>query len=470
VRRAVLFLVVSIALAVLLFSVVRCSEPVTTQASPREPNFVYIITDDMRYDDLAYMPKTRHLIGSQGLTFENAYVPLGVCCPSRASVLTGMYTHNHKVWSNKYGPEGGWEGFRTQGHEQDNMATRMHAAGYRTGLFGKYFNFYGGSAVPAGWDDWFATSAAYFYWSANDNGVQRYYGTAQRDYQTDVLTRETSQFIDQSIKTGKPFMAYVSPLAPHGPSTPAPRHADAFDGEKAPRPPSFNEADVSDKPSFAQRRSLSAAEIEAIDQTHQNRVQTLQSLDDLVQAVVNKLATKGLLSDTYVVFTSDNGWHLGEHRIPKEKGKAYEESIHVPLLIRGPGVTAGSTTEKVALNIDIFPTFADLGGLATPSYVDGRSLKPVLEGNASNWRTAFLLERRAPRDPAQSFFGIRTTEPARKYIEYEGGGRELYNLSADPYELENSYKATTPPLSLASRLEALKDCAGEACRKAEDGP
>jgi N-acetylglucosamine-6-sulfatase len=264
VKRTVLLLA-SVAFAVvLLFSAVPYSEPAAAQASPAKPNFVYILADDMRKDDLAYMPRTRNLLGSQGLTFKNAYVPLGRCCPSRASILTGMYTHNHKVWFNNNGPHGGWVGFRTQGHEQDNMATRMRAAGYRTGLFGKYFNGYDGSRVPGGWSDWFAKfKGRYFNWYANDNGVKRHYGTDNSDYATDVLSRETRQFIDRSVNRGKPFMAYITPTAPKGdPATPAPRHRDAFNGEKAPRLPSFNEEDVSDKPSFAQNPLLSAADIE----------------------------------------------------------------------------------------------------------------------------------------------------------------------------------------------------------------
>jgi N-acetylglucosamine-6-sulfatase len=270
----------------------------------------------------------------------------------------------------------------------------MHAAGYRTGLFGKYLNGYDGSRAPPGWSDWFGThKGRYFDWYANDNGENRHYGTARSDYETDVLNTQTLQFIRQSVNDGKPFMAYVSPPAPKGPFIPAPRHRDAFNGEKAPRLPSFNEADVSDKPPWIQALpSLSRDQIAAIDERHEGRVETLQALDDLVQAVVNELDAQGVLSNTYVIFTSDNGAHLGEHRIMASKGRPYEESIHMPLLIRGRGVTPGSTTDRVALNIDIFPTFADLGGAVTPSYVDGRSLRPVLEGTPTAWRTAILLE------------------------------------------------------------------------------
>jgi N-acetylglucosamine-6-sulfatase len=196
-------------------------------------------------------------------------------------------------------------------------------------------------------------------------------------------------------------------------------------------------------------------------------VESLQAVDELVRAVVHELDAKRVLDNTYVIFTSDNGWHHGEHRIPQAKATVYEESIHMPLLIRGPGVTPGSKTGKVALNIDVFPTFADLGGAVTSRYVDGRSLRPVLEGTPTAWRTAFLIERGGPH----SFFGIQSTEQ-KKYVEYEEDARELYDLSADPYELENSYNVTPREdlTFLTSRLEALKSCAGETCRAAEDGP
>jgi arylsulfatase A-like enzyme len=168
------------------------------------------------------------------------------------------------------------------------------------------------------------------------------------------------------------------------------------------------------------------------------------------------------------VFTSDNGWHHGEHRLQKGKAYPYEEDIHMPLLVRGPGVQAGSSTDKLILNTDYFPTFTDLGGVQTPDYVDGRSLRPVLQGRVSSWRSAVLLEQRKSTESDAGFYGIRTSD--RKYVEYQGGFRELYNLTTDPYELNNAYEASAPPDGLATRLQALKSCTGAACRAAEDGP
>ena len=439
------------------------------------PNIVFILADDMRQDDLKYMPKTRALFGEEGMTFNNAFVANSLCCPSRATIMRGQYSHNSGVWTNRDGSDGGWEGYKLNENEQRNVATRLQAGGYRTALIGKYLNNYQGTAIPRGWDHWFGKfNSKYFDYDVNDNGTIRHFGTDESDYATDVLRRQTRSFIDTSVAQGEPFFAYVAPAAPHGPFFPAPRHAHAFDGEQAPRPLSFNEADVSDKPPWIEELpSLTSTQIAAIDLRYESRAEMLQSLDDLVGGVVRKLRATGALNNTYIFFTSDNGWHHGEHRIPDGKTRPYEESIHMPLLVRGPDVLANSTTGKLALNTDYFPTFTDLAGIQTPSYVDGRSLRPVLNGSATttSWRTAILLERRDPSIPERSYYGIRTAG-GRKYIEYEGGFRELYTLATDPYELTNDYTGTPPP-NLASRLQALKTCAPDAtvtCRAAEDGP
>jgi N-acetylglucosamine-6-sulfatase len=448
--------------------------------SAAKPNFVFILADDMRYDDLAYMPKTNTLLGSGGMTFSKAFVAKPLCCPSRASILTGMYVHNHKVWFNgNSGSEAGWPAFKAKGYEQDNLATRLSTAGYRTGLFGKYFPNYDGSSMPQGWDDWFGLYGAetYYNWSVNDNGTHRRYGNTASDYSTDVISSEAQSFIDTSVDPnvgqGKPFFAWVGVSAPHYPTTAAPHDLHTYDGLKAPRPLSFNEADVSDNPPWiSSLPKLSSSQIAQIDSRQENRAETLQALDDLVEGVVNKLDSAGVLNNTYIFFTSDNGFEMGEHRIFDGKRQPYEESARVPLLVRGPGVVgAGSTTDKLALNIDFFPTFMELAGAQTqtPSYVDGRSLRPVLDGSATptTWRTAILLETRFEGSTAKSFYAIRTSD-GMKYIEY-GSFRELYNLNTDPHELSNTYKATSPPTSLAAQLQALKGCKGDSCRAAEDG-
>jgi N-acetylglucosamine-6-sulfatase len=448
------------------------------KANPAKPNFVFILADDMRKDDLRYMPKTRSLLQERGMSFQNAFVSNPLCSPSRATIMRGQYSHNTGVWSN-VPPDGGWEGYHSQGNEEDNIARRLHQAGYDTALLGKYLNHYEGTAVPPGWDDWFATfTFDYFDYDVNDNGTLRHFGTGARDYQTDVLGNQARQFIDSSLTHGAPFFAYVAPIAPHEPAIPAPRDRHVFDGEKGVRSQSFNEGDVSDKPPWVQRwPRLDADQIAEIDRRHEGRVESLQALDDLVDGVVSKLRDAGAMKNTYVVFTSDNGWQEGEHRIPDEKAWAYEQSISMPLLVRGPGIRAGSTTDALTLNTDFFPTFTDLADVRRPNYVDGRSLRPILEENKpSAWRTAILLERRNPHPDqlqsvyaGRSFYGIRTGS-GMKYVEYALGPRELYDLNSDPYELTNLYDAATPPKGLSTRLEALKTCAGDACRVAENGP
>jgi N-acetylglucosamine-6-sulfatase len=468
----------SVALVVLLSLGLSGSMPTHAEALTAKPNIVFILADDMRKDDLKYMPKTRNLLQEKGMTFQNAFVSNALCCPSRATIMRGQYSHNTGVWTNHNSTGGGWQAYKTNDDENDNVATRLHDAGYRTALIGKYLNGYHDTTyVPPGWDRWFATfdgtggSFRYFDYDINDNGTIRHYGTRERDYKTDVLSRKTNAFISNSASLGKPFFAYVTPIAPHLPSKPAPRDAHTFDGLNAPRLPSFNERNVSDKPSWIRKLPrLTSDQITNIDNLHEYRIESLQAVDDLVQGVVGKLKNAGVMSNTYIFFTSDNGWYHGEHRIPNEKSRPYEEDVHMPLVVRGPGVAADSTTSKLALNTDYLPTFTNLAGAQSPPYVDGRSLRPVLKGNATTWRNAILLEGAAYPSPA--YRGIRTVSTSttkRKYVEYAGGAREFYKLDPDPYELTNRYNAAKPPSGLASRLQALKTCSADTCRTAEDG-
>jgi N-acetylglucosamine-6-sulfatase len=251
-----------------------------------KPNIVFILTDDMRKDDLKYMPKTRSLLRDEGMSFQKAYVSNALCCPSRATIMRGQYAHNTGVWVNEP-PHGGWVGYNSNTNEQDNVATRLHDAGYRTALIGKYLNGYSGSDVPVGWDKWFATPwfatpTSDYYYYVNDNGTIRHFGTSERDYLTDVLRRQTRGFIDTSIARGMPFFAYVTPIAPHTPATPAPRDLHTYDGEKGPRRPSFNEQDVSDKPPWIQALpTLTSTQIAWVDRLSENRAESLQAVDDL---------------------------------------------------------------------------------------------------------------------------------------------------------------------------------------------
>jgi N-acetylglucosamine-6-sulfatase len=489
-RRTVLLLI-SVALSMVLLSGGSSTTSREAQAITTQPNFVFILADDMRRDDLAYMPKTRLLLEDEGMSFSNAYVSNPLCCPSRATIMRGQYAHNTGVWDNINDTDGGWQGYKSNnGNESDNLATSLSKAGYRTGLIGKYLNGYTKTTYkPTGWDNWFATfTFDYYNYDVNNNGAIKHFGTKDSAYLTDVLRKQTQSFIETSVAQSKPFFAYVTPLAPHAPTTSARRDLHTYDGVKAPRLPSFNEADVSDKPPWIQSLPiLTNAQIADLDKRHEKRVETLQALDDLVEGVVTKLQNSGQLPNTYIVFTSDNGYHLGEHLITQGKGRPYEEDIHMPLLIRGPDVAAGSSTDKLVLNTDYFPTFTELAGIETPSYVDGRSLQPVITETATNWRSAILLEAHQSKQGGETptYSGILTADGS-KYIEYEGGVREYYDLGAnpceptnndlgaDPCELTNIYNSSPPPDALVTQLQALKSCANVpagvvTCRQAEDG-
>jgi len=483
-----------------------------TTAADAQPNIVFILTDDMRKDDLSktYMPQTTTELVDKGMSFQNAFVSNPLCCPSRATIMRGQYSHNTDVWfnTNVFDPDpnvrdGGWLGYNGNGYELDNVATHLQAVGYSNGLFGKYLNGYIDSTEPTttkrlpGWEDWFAfKKLGYYNYDVNDNGIIKHFGTTNSAYSTNVLNSQVQEFIRAKAPQDNPFFAYVAPYAPHGPATPGPGDRQTFNGLKAPRPLSFNERDVSDKPPWIQSlRRFSSDDIANIDQRHENRVESLQAVDDLVADVVRTLGEQGVLSNTFIVFTSDNGFHHGEHRIRQGKARPYEESARVPLVIRGPGVPPSvppvEQPDELVLNTDYFPTFIDLAGAQTPSYVDGRSLLPLLTGPAPpSWRTAILIEgRKNSADPEieldRNYNAIResTSTSTRKYVEYEGTERELYDLGADPLELTNTYSSANPdvpPLSdLRARLNALKGCqpvdlatpeVETPCQTAEDGP
>jgi N-acetylglucosamine-6-sulfatase len=451
------------------------SPRIASGATPSgRPNIVYIVTDDQDAASLAYMPRLRSLVADQGVTFRNSFCTTSVCCPSQTSMLTGKYAHNHQIKFN-IPPLGGFQKFKDLGGEHSTIATWLHDAGYRTGRVGKYLVGYpvGSTHVPPGWDDWRSTYegfSPYFNYSLNENGTVVPYGSTPSDYLTDVLADKAVGFIDGAeANDEQPFFLVFSPNAPHsgasqnGPPVPAPRHAGTFAHLSAPRPPSFNEADVSDKPPVIQALPLlSGAQITAIDQEYRARIEALQAVDEGIERVIQKLAQHGELENTYIVFTSDNGYHLGQHRFRNAKAQIYEEDIRVPLLVRGPGVPAGVTRDHYALNIDFAPTFAELGGATPTDFVDGRSLVPLL-GSAPvaqhEWRDDFLVELWRPAvQGGDEVRALRTRDAFRSgptpapvgapgpaiYAEYLSGARELYDLTTDPYELESQHQAVPP--------------------------
>lgn len=471
----------------------------TRQPPPdaRPPNIVLILADDQDIWTVATMSKVKALLADQGMTFDQHFVSLSLCCPSRTSALRGQFAHNTGIYTNGP-PDGGFQSVYSTGLEQSTMAAWLQSAGYRTALIGKYLNGYPETApsrtyIPPGWTEWYGTSGGTptkgFNYTLNENGTEVSYGEADADYMTDVLSAKAAGFIRHAVDLKQSFFAYVATHAPHSPATPAPRHAGAYPGVKAPRTASFNEADVSDKPSWVQELPLlTQAEIDHIDQRYQNRLRSLLAVDELVENIVNTLRDTGQLDNTYIVYTSDNGYHLGQHRLEAGKMTAFEEDIRIPMIVRGPGVPAGSVTRLLTANVDQAPTFAEIAGVAVPSWVDGRSLLGILRGqSSSDWRQVLLLEHKndGPDDEewqglsgdeigptvgsgAIPFSGLRTAD-GFTYIEYENGEHELYNDLIDPDQLGNGYDSAPADrkAKLNSWLGSLRRASGSGLRQAE---
>jgi arylsulfatase A-like enzyme len=374
-------------------------------------------------------------------------------------------------------PEGGYLAFEKSGHEVSTIATWLQEAGYQTALYGKYLNGYHPErdGIPPGWSEWYGANGGYQNWdyTLNENGELVAYGHQPSDYLTDVLAAKAADTIRRSTAENKPFFLYVSPFSPHVPANPAPRHASLFAHEPLPRGPAFNEADVGDKPEVIRNLArLNEGQIASLETLWRRRLQCLQSIDDMVETIVDALDQAGVLDDTYIVYSSDNGHHLGEHRMPAGKDTAYEEDIRVPMSVRGPGVTKGARIDAMVANQDLAPTAAAMAGITPPAFVDGRSFLPLFEKPKQPWRRSFLLQRVGLEADelmsVDSFFGIRTHD--HTYVEYGGGERELYDLNADPYQLDNIVETADPALvtALSTHVEALSTCEADRCRKLED--
>lgn len=440
------------------------------------PNIILIVADDMAKRDLRVMPQTRRLIAEEGVSFENAFTSCSICGVSRATILRGQYAHNHGVLANHrpYGEES----FRGAGHDGSTVATWLQDAGYRTALVGKYINGYEGTYVPPGWDYWDVFEGN-FYSNFRMNRNGSIVDLDDKLVKDDVVSIRARNFVGRSSQGEEPYFLMVGNHAPHNdgrkPYDIPRRHASKFPRAKAPRTPSFNELDRSDKPAWLRRLPrYRIPDARAIDIDFRDRSRSLQTLDDMVKWLFDEVERQGQLDNTYFIFTSDNGWHYGAHRW-KSKWTPYEEAVLTPLLIRGPDLPRGRTEEKFVVNTDLAPTLADLAGVEAPDFVDGRSLAPILAGDpVESWRDAVLLENfRVSVDarfvsPTPSYSGVRTAN--HKYVGYATGEEELYRLEEDPHEMESAHEDADPETlsSLRARVEALRDCSGESCRIAED--
>jgi N-acetylglucosamine-6-sulfatase len=530
-------------------------------AAQTRPSFVVIQTDDQTLDQLyasytppggapiVAMPNTLSLIANRGVTFNRYYVSYPLCCPSRVSLLTGRYAHNHNDRGN-VPPNGGFTGFATRQAFSHNIATWLQNAGYRTIHIGKFLNGYGdapfdgGKTVPPGWNAWHTVLSAdtdhyYYGYTLNDNGTldgpfgdsgsweTREYG-ARDDfgcpfaptnglpcfYETDVLTRiATEEILGTSPE--KPFYLQLDYTAPHGdfrrPAGPEPatRHYDSFLGAPYPhaRSQGFDEGNVNDKPRFIREAPyLSLNDIHTYRVYYQKALESLRAVDDGVKQIVDTLGAMHRLRNTYIIFTSDNGFFYGEHRLTGGKFLAYEPSTHLPFLMRGPGIKPGSQTGELAANIDIAPTVLELAHAEADKSIDGRSLYPYAHDTSLRTRRPILFEsfvetndveengggpaaspasvaagrtgggagvntRRAKATasivaPPKNYYGVRLGP--YKYIEWPDGEKELYDINKDPYELNNVVR--DPNLSpirafLHRELERLETCVGKQCQE-----
>jgi len=451
----------------LIFILAGCKSTPPSLAHPDKPNFIVLLTDDQVYYSIEYMPiLERELIG-KGINFTQGFVTTPLCCPSRASILSGQYAHNHDVLENRP-PRGGAAKF----DDTSTIATWLKQAGYRTAYIGKYLNFYDDiqplGYVPPGWDEWHAVldgtkpHQLYLNYTMSVNGEVVQYGTDAEDYSADVFTAKALEFIRAS--KDEPFFLMIGYYNPHEPHEFAKRHNDLFRSDEEFMDkllPNFNEEDISDKPAWMQ--GLPLLEWEEMVNAYQRTVRSMQSVDEGIAEIVKTLEQIGQRDDTLIIFISDNGLAYGEHRLSTQKNCQFEECIRVPFVVSYPRmITTPRQDDRLVANIDIAPTLVELAGAEIPASVDGLSLAPLFSNKAEQWREALLIEHWQLTEGFGSiipdFFSLRTRN--WKYVEYVSGEKELYDLADDPYEMENlAYREDHAQRvkEFSAQLQSLKD-------------
>jgi N-acetylglucosamine-6-sulfatase len=478
-KRCLLFV------SVMLLFGIAAAQSVTAGAGSAQqrarPNVLVIMTDDQTVESLRVMANVKTLLADQGTTFDSSFASFSLCCPSRATFLTGQYAHNHGVMGNAP-PEGGYAKLDSS----NTLPVWLQRAGYHTVHVGKYLNGYPGSNrthVPPGWTEWYGSidpSTYQFYnYTLNENGRLVTYGSDPASYQADVYSRKAVDAVRRLAPAAAPFFLSVAFLAPHsgGPResddprnfatpVPAPRHRNRFASEPFPQSASFNEADVSDKPAGIRNRPLlGAQQIANVTENYRQRLESLLAVDEAVAALVAALRESGELDQTLIVFTADNGFFHGEHRVPSGKVLLYEPSIRVPLIFRGPGIPRAQRVTELVANIDLAPTIVDATGARPLRVMDGRSLLPLARDSGRRTGRDILIERGPGGNNQQIFTALRTARYV--YAEYSNGERELYDLVRDPDQLTSLHgdpASQNLRLRLAARLARLRSCVGAACR------
>jgi arylsulfatase A-like enzyme len=442
--------VLAMATGIVLLATLAVAGPAGTTAaiggggSPRgvsgQPNIVLILSDDQRWDTLDWMPNVQHLLVDHGVTFTQAYVGNSLCCPSRVTILTGEHSHTTRVWSNQW-PYGGFRVFHDSGGERSTIATWLQAAGYHTALIGKYLNEYEVAArqgyFPPGWDEWDAfVHPDHVNYDLTINGrIEPHYGPVATDFSTDVLADKAVSFIQ---RTKGPLFMYFAPYAPHGPYDVTPAQ-DACGPLGQYDSPSYGEKDVTDKPPYVATAPWSSDQVRQTGSIRSGQCALIRGVDRSVGRIVSALQATNRLSNTMIVYMSDNGYMWGEHRL-FHKSKPYDEAGHIPMVVRyDPWTKSPRSDSRLVLNLDIAQTFAALAHTNAPGG-EGRSLLPLIAGKpVDSWRNAFLLEHSYGSDDeahhAPDYCGVRTTN--WMYTMYMWGAEELYDLRADPAEMNN---------------------------------
>ena len=482
--RKVTILAIATALLAAASAPAASAAPRGTQAGPR-PNIVFIMTDDQTARSLSVMRNLYLGVRRRGTTFTQAISTYPLCCPSRATYLTGQYSHNHGVIHNA-GPFGGY----VRLDNTNTLPVWLQQFGYRTIHLGRYLNGYGTqnpdvTEIPPGWSDWHSTVDPYTFnytsWRMNVNGVisdQPGPGNAG-EFQTDYFGRRAVELINEAARSPQPFFLSLTFPAPHSGSprdpddpvglrtpSPAPRHRDAFANTPLPRPPNFDEGNVYDKPQIvADRGRVQGGNLAAVQENYQQELESLLSVDDAVGNVMRALGHSGELENTLVIYTSDNGFFHGEHRVRSEKILPYEPGIRVPLAMAGPGVPRNKRLNQLVGNIDLAPTILEAAGAKPGRVQDGRSLLELTRDPSLELGREFVIENGQGVNSVPMFRALRNNRFL--YVQHgTTGEQELYDLRRDPYELRNledaDAYASTRAL-LARRLRALKRCRGRRC-------
>lgn len=453
-------------------------ETIAQAPAGARPNIIFILTDDYASNLVDFMPNLKAM-QREGVTFSHYYVSNSLCCPSRSSIFTGKLPHNNGVQTNTQ-PNGGYEAYISRGNAPASFSVALQQAGYQTAMMGKFLNGYLPRQHPpvTGWSDWFVAGGGYrnFDYDINCNGQILHYGHAPQDYLTDVMAGRA----DSLVRAWKdqPFFIEISTFTPHAPFMPAPRHENLFSNEKAPRTPAFNKQADSTAPGWLRiLQPLGSKKINKIDNIFRNRLRCIMSIDEMLGRLRKTLNETGCSNRTYIFFSSDNGYHLGDYSMLQGKQTAFDIDIRVPLIACGPAVARGALQQAIVSNIDLAPTFAALAGVPLTSESDGKEIQQLLrEGKTEkiDWRHFAIIEHRRVNyninDPDRqeaedgklpSYTALRFQDLL--YVEYETGEISCYDTRNDPYELKNIF-AELPDKTqkkLHSILLAAKSCGGK---------